>query len=68
MALAMHTSRRRLCCLTLLLLANVALSQAACGDAVTEDSEECDDGNLRSGDGCSSECVKECGWICEVAS
>jgi cysteine-rich repeat protein len=33
-----------------------------CGDSVTEGTEECDDGNLIDGDGCSAVCVTEyCG-------
>jgi len=40
-------------------------SQAAdlvCGDGDKEDPEECDDGNLQSGDGCSSTCsIELCG-------
>ncbi len=30
-----------------------------CGDGVVEEDEECDDGNLQNGDGCSSECRRE---------
>jgi cysteine-rich repeat protein len=30
-----------------------------CGDGVRQDEEECDDGNRRSGDGCSPFCTKE---------
>ncbi len=30
-----------------------------CGDGVVEGSEQCDDGNLVNGDGCSSSCVVE---------
>ena len=44
---------------------SVLPSEAAdtvCGDAVVEEPEACDDGNLRSGDGCSSACtVEACG-------
>nr|WP_204355016.1 choice-of-anchor Q domain-containing protein [Bradymonas sediminis] len=32
---------------------------AACGDGVVAQDEECDDGNLEDGDGCSSACVIE---------
>lgn len=36
-----------------------------CGDAVVADAlEACDDGNTDIGDGCSSECVVEDGWMC----
>jgi cysteine-rich repeat protein len=30
-----------------------------CGNGVREGDEECDDGNLRAGDGCSPFCTKE---------
>ena len=32
-----------------------------CGNTIKEGDEECDDGNLTNGDGCSSGCVLECG-------
>jgi cysteine-rich repeat protein len=35
-----------------------------CGDELTNGMEECDDGNLIDGDGCSSICVLEDGWDC----
>lgn len=31
-----------------------------CGNGIVEDGEECDDGNLTNGDGCSSACVCDC--------
>ena len=31
----------------------------ACGNGILEFPEECDDGNLRNGDGCSEECKTE---------
>lgn len=34
---------------------------ALCGDAIVGPGEECDDGGLVDGDGCSSECALECG-------
>jgi cysteine-rich repeat protein len=34
-------------------------SDAKCGDGVVSTSEQCDDGNTTSGDGCSSTCIKE---------
>ncbi|MBQ4359655.1 MAG: DUF4215 domain-containing protein [Proteobacteria bacterium] len=39
-----------------------------CGDGLVlaEAGEECDDGNLISGDGCSSQCKRESGYSCEV--
>ena len=36
----------------------------SCGDKLVADSEECDDGNLLDGDGCSSGCTIEKGWSC----
>jgi cysteine-rich repeat protein len=39
-----------------------AADEPVCGDGVWEGVEECDDGDLVSGDGCSSTCLKEvCG-------
>lgn len=35
-----------------------------CGDGTLQDYESCDDGNQVSGDGCSSYCELEHGWIC----
>jgi len=32
---------------------------AACGDGTQDATEDCDDGNLQDGDGCSSECLVE---------
>ncbi len=38
---------------------------AACGNGVIESGEQCDDGNTRNGDGCSSTCQIEQGcWDC----
>jgi len=39
---------------------------SSCGDGVVLE-EECDDGNKESGDGCSSDCVKEAGYVCTRA-
>jgi cysteine-rich repeat protein len=36
----------------------------ACGNGVVEAGEACDDGGIISGDGCSSTCAVEPGWIC----
>jgi cysteine-rich repeat protein len=35
------------------------LEQMVCGDDRVDPGEECDDGNLRDGDGCSSQCIYE---------
>ena len=38
-----------------------------CGNSNVELSEECDDGNLDEGDGCSLLCEREAGWSCTSA-
>lgn len=38
---------------------------STCGNAVVEGDEECDDGDLSDGDGCSSTCRVEKGWHCK---
>ncbi len=37
---------------------------ATCGDGVNETGEQCDDGDLVPGDGCSSTCTIESGYTC----
>jgi cysteine-rich repeat protein len=37
---------------------------SSCGNAVVEGLEECDDGDLTDGDGCSASCTIEPGWVC----
>ncbi|WP_443096577.1 DUF4215 domain-containing protein [Pyxidicoccus fallax] len=37
-----------------------------CGDRQLQTGEQCDDGNTRSGDGCTSACTKEPGWSCDT--
>ncbi|MFH0836445.1 MAG: DUF4215 domain-containing protein, partial [Candidatus Micrarchaeota archaeon] len=37
----------------------VACPPPVCGNGIKEGNEECDDGNLENGDGCSSECLIE---------
>ncbi len=39
-----------------------------CGDGLRQGSEECDDGNIVSSDGCSSNCIVEAGFACSQAS
>lgn len=39
-------------------------AQSQCGDGVKVGAEECDDGNLAAGDGCSATCTKEPGVTC----
>lgn len=36
----------------------------SCGDGMRHDLEACDDGNSDSGDGCSSDCEVEAGYVC----
>ncbi len=35
-----------------------------CGNGIIEIWQQCDDGNLDDGDGCSSTCMIENGWVC----
>ena len=37
---------------------------AQCGDGIVFGDEQCDDGNLRNGDGCSDACAQEEGYMC----
>jgi len=37
---------------------------SSCGNGVVEGNEECDDGDIKDGDGCSSTCRMEPGWSC----
>ena len=39
---------------------------AICGDGILEGNEKCDDGNINSGDGCSSTCTIEKGYTCPL--
>lgn len=38
---------------------HLARAQVICGDGVVGQGEQCDDGNLTSGDGCSADCQRE---------
>ncbi|KAA0167888.1 hypothetical protein FNF31_00823 [Cafeteria roenbergensis] len=40
-------------------------TRSLCNNGFREVGEECDDGNTVSGDGCSSTCSIESGWVCE---
>jgi fibro-slime domain-containing protein len=42
----------------------VAVPPDTCGDAIVSGTEQCDDGNIVSGDGCSSTCKAEPGFTC----
>ncbi|MGY4884083.1 MAG: hypothetical protein ACP5NZ_00710 [Nanobdellota archaeon] len=39
-----------------------------CGNGYKETGEECDDGDINSGDGCSSGCTVELNWQCNTAN
>ncbi len=39
-----------------------------CGDSILQPGEACDDGNNSSGDGCSSACQVETGYICDMGA
>ena len=41
------------------------LPPSDCGNGVLDAGEQCDDGNDFIGDGCSSSCQVEAGWVCE---
>jgi cysteine-rich repeat protein/YD repeat-containing protein len=43
---------------------SVCAATASCGNNVIDAGEECDDGNLVDGDGCSSTCHAEAGFTC----
>ncbi len=38
----------------------------SCGNGQLDEGEQCDDGNRRNGDGCSSTCQLEPGWFCKA--
>jgi cysteine-rich repeat protein len=42
----------------------VAAAATQCGDATLDGAEACDDGNMTAGDGCSSTCTVESGYLC----
>ncbi len=39
-----------------------------CGDDTKAGAEQCDDGNVEDGDGCSSQCTKEAGFNCPAGA
>ena len=47
------------------IISALACVSAQCGDGFKAGIEECDDGNMDSGDGCSVECMVECGYSCD---
>jgi len=56
---------RRMVAVWCLFLAFSAQAYASCGDGVLDAGEECDDGNLANGDGCSAACLLP--WAVVVA-
>jgi len=44
---------------------NSGTCDSICGDGLQVGTEECDDGNNKDGDGCSSECKIEPGSVCK---
>jgi fibro-slime domain-containing protein len=45
----------------------IPLTSNVCGDGIVAGTEQCDDGNTTSGDGCSSTCMLEAGYTCPTA-
>lgn len=44
-------------------------SCSTCGDSTVDATyEACDDGNIVSGDGCSSTCTIEANWVCNAGN
>ena len=41
---------------------------SSCGNGTVETGEACDDGNMNSGDGCSSSCTIEAGFMCPAVA
>jgi cysteine-rich repeat protein len=49
-------------------LTNKDTCKVTCGDNTRDSNEECDDGNTRNGDGCSSLCLIETGFGCSTVT
>ena len=45
---------------------NIKVQAPACGDGILQMGEQCDDGNVASGDGCSTTCVLEGNFLTEI--
>jgi fibro-slime domain-containing protein len=45
----------------------IPVTANVCGDGIVGGTEQCDDHNTTSGDGCSSTCMIEPGWTCPTA-
>ena len=46
--------------------ANPDVCTPNCGNSVFDTAEQCDDGNVLSGDGCSATCLVEANWGCSL--
>jgi cysteine-rich repeat protein len=53
-------------CAIIVFFASPSANAAVCGDSEPDMGEQCDDGNLVNGDGCSATCTIEAGWDCSV--
>ena len=42
-------------------------NEIICGNLMLDNGEQCDDGNIDIGDGCSASCQVEQGWICHTS-
>jgi cysteine-rich repeat protein len=56
------------CCPSGCTLVNDSDCSAVCGNGIRETGEGCDDGDISSGDGCSSSCTVESGYTCNTAT
>ncbi len=52
-------------CASGLCSAGQCVSPSTCGNGAITGTESCDDSNATSGDGCSSSCAIESGWVCQ---
>lgn len=43
---------------------HVTQGMSVCGDGIVQNPEQCDDGNMNNGDGCSNTCQTESGYTC----
>jgi len=64
-----QTARRFLfsICFVMAALAAPPAFASVCGDSEPDPGEQCDDGNLANGDGCSAVCLVEAGFVCTPA-
>merc|ERR1711959_98497 len=49
----------------ILVVKDTVIAAIGCGDGTVSGSEECDDNNIQSGDGCNLNCKVEAGWECK---